>query len=42
MMMMKEMAAPLIRRMRAIPKGERRGKRGRPKGSEAARGRANL
>jgi hypothetical protein len=42
MMMMKVMAAPLTRRMRAIPRRERRGKRGRPKGSEASRGRANL
>lgn len=42
MMMMSRRAAPLIKRMRGIPRGERRRKRGKQKGSEAERERANL
>jgi hypothetical protein len=41
-MMMKQRVAPLTRRMRAIPRRERRGKTGKPKGSVVERGRANL
>jgi hypothetical protein len=40
--MRKERTAPLTRRMRGTPRREKRLKRGRPKGSVAARGRANL
>jgi hypothetical protein len=42
MMMMKHRAAHLTKRMRATLRRERRGKRGKPKGSEAVKGRANL